>query len=280
MHTGFRSGLAALLMLATATPAAAQVSGDINISPKRLVFDGASRATTVFIFNRGTAPASYRIDLIDRAMTEDGQIQAVDELAKNSANAALIAKLKSSASMIQYTPRRVTIAPGGTQTVRLRLLRPTELADGEYRTTLTVSTLPPEDVGLTAEQAVQTEKDQLAVKVVSLFGVSIPVIVRQGTHDATATLQEPTLTGSKLRFVITRQGTGSVYGNIEVHRDKLDGAVIGVVKGIGIYGEIDRREMEIPLDAAVAVDAPLFLVYRDDDAEPGKIIASERIARK
>lgn len=280
MNTAFRSGLAALLMLAAVAPTSAQVGGDINISPKRLVFDGASRATTVFIFNRGTAPASYRIDLIDRAMTEDGQIQAVEELAKNPVNAPLIAKLKSSASMIQYTPRRVTIAPGGTQTVRLRLLRPTELTDGEYRTTLTVSTLPPEDVGLTAEQAVQTEKDQLAVKVVSLFGVSIPVIVRQGPHDAVAKLQEPTLTGNKLRFVITRQGSGSVYGNVEVRRDSLEGAVIGMVKGIGVYGEIDRREMEIPLEAAVAVNAPLFLVYRDDDTDPGKVIASERIARK
>jgi len=126
-------------------------TGDINISPKRVVFGPNGRGATVYVFNRGTAPATYSIAVVDRAMMPDGRIEAIDDVNKNAAEASVAARVKSAKSLVIFTPRRVTLQPNESQTIRLRALRPSNLALGEYRTHLTVTALPPEDVGLTAE---------------------------------------------------------------------------------------------------------------------------------
>src|SRR5690242_491463 len=123
-------------------------TGDINISPKRVVFGPDGRGATVYVFNRGTAPATYSIAVIDRAMMPDGRIEAIDDADKNSPDASVAARVKSAKTFVIYTPRRVTLQPNESQTIRLRALRPANLASGEYRTHLTVTAIPPEDVGL------------------------------------------------------------------------------------------------------------------------------------
>jgi P pilus assembly chaperone PapD len=272
--------LASLTMLASifgAGAADAQVGGDLNISPKRVVFEGAQKSSTVFVYNRGGSAVSYKIELIDRVMTPDGQIRAADELAKTADGAAAAARLKSAAAMIQYTPRRVTLAPGQSQTIRLRMLAPTALADGEYRTTLTVSALPPEDAGLTAEQAVDAAGRELSVKVIALFGVSIPLIVRRGPHEVHAAFQDAKVDRTGLHLMLLRQGAGSIYGDIELHRGGAKGEVVGALKGVGVYEEVDRRPLDVTLTKPVVPGEALTLLFRDDDAKAGTVLASEAL---
>lgn len=280
MHPVLRPILFSLAASLAASPVSAQSVGDINISPKRVVFDATTSTATVYIFNRGTSPSLYQIALVDRAMAYNGQIKAVSEMAGEPGEAQVAARLKPASGMIQYTPRRVTIAPGGSQTIRLRALRPAGLADGEYRTSLTVSAMPPEDLGLTAEKAADLGGQELSLRVASLFEVSIPVILRQGPHPVSASLLSAEIKGANLRMVIGREGTGSVYGNVEIHRDSPRGPLLSESKGIGVYEEIDHRDLEIPLPEAAKTPARLFVVYRDDDGEPGKVLASKEIIRQ
>ena len=65
--------------------------------------------------------------------------------------AAFAGAVKSAKAMITYTPRRVVLEPHSSQVVRLRVLRPPDLAAGEYRTHLTVTAVPSEDTGVTAD---------------------------------------------------------------------------------------------------------------------------------
>jgi P pilus assembly chaperone PapD len=269
------AGLALLASLPIAGPAHAQVGADLNISPKRVVFEGAQKSSTVFVYNRGEAAVSYKIELIDRVMTPDGQIRATDELAKTADGAAAAARLKSASAMIQYTPRRVTLAPGQSQTIRLRMLAPAALADGEYRTTLTVSALPPEDAGLTAEKAVDASGRELSVKVIALFGVSIPLIVRRGPHEVSAAFQAARVDRTGLHLVLLRQGVGSIYGDIELHRGGPKGELLGALKGVGVYEEVDRRPLDVMLTKPVASGEALTLLFRDDDTKAGTVLASE-----
>jgi hypothetical protein len=284
------------LALATlwAGAALAQVGADLNISPKRIVEEPAGRTATAYIFNRGTVPATYSISLVDRLMTADGQIRSTDELAKAAGGPELFGKLRSAASMILYTPRRVTLAPGESQTVRLRILRPGNLAAGEYRTHLTVTAVPPENLGLTAEEAAAPGAGELAVKVVSLFSLSIPVIVRQGPTDVRAAIEAPKLgsrmvetapgatTQSRQDFVsldLVRQGASSLYGDIEIRPVVAGkpGAVIGGVRGVAVYPEIDRRSISAPLAAALVSGENLMVTFRDEDAHPGAVLATATI---
>src|SRR5712692_8715784 len=88
--------------------AQSQGSADLNISPKRLVLDASTRTATVYVFNRGTAPATYSIELADRYMLPDGQILAVSQVAADG-DRAVAGKVASALPLLTFTPRRVTL---------------------------------------------------------------------------------------------------------------------------------------------------------------------------
>jgi P pilus assembly chaperone PapD len=290
-----RRRLAALAVAALAAiPAAAsaQVGADLNLSPKRIVFGPNARSATVYVFNQGDAPATYSVALVDRAMLADGAIQPVDEALKDPAKAEVAARVKSAQSMITFTPRRVTLAGKSSQLVRMRVLRPGDLPAGEYRTHLTVTAVPPEDTGVTAEQAAAGEQPgALAVRITALFSISIPVIVRQGPVDVRAGIENPQFQvrdtppgdGGAPRptaFVtvdLTRLGASSVFGDVEV-RGGPKNEVVGLVRGLAVYPEIERRRVTIPLQTIPAPGTALTVTLRDDDTQPGVTLATGRLA--
>lgn len=275
---GFRYILSGLFAAFVAIqPAWAQVGADLNLSPKRVVFKASERAATVFVYNRGSETVSYSIDLIDRVMTPDGNIRLLDEASKDSGAADSVSRFRSAKSMLLFTPRRVTLAPNESQTVRLRLLRPGDIAAGEYRSTLTVTAIPPEDAGLTAEKAADANKSEVSLRVIALFSLSIPVIVRQGTTVATAKFAAVRLGDRNVALTLERGGAGSLYGDIEVRRGTPKGELVGFIKGLGVYSEVDSRAVTIPLTAPVTHGEKLFLLYRDDDQSPGAVLASETL---
>ena len=268
---------ACLLLLPAICLAQAGGGADLNISPKRLVFSGANRSAVVYVFNRGTEAASYSIEFVDRVMVPDGQILPVSEAQPGSDAAKSAAVLKSAKDMLNFTPRRVTLGPGESQIVRVRLLSPAGLADGEYRSHMTVATLPPEDVGVTAEQVGNAGEGQLAVKVVSLLSLSIPVIVRQNVVNGKPSLDNLAIKANPghtadqpaalLSMSIKREGTGSVYGNVEVQAQKAGSKpeAIGAIKGLAVYPEIDHRSVQVPLIREVRAGEHLVVRFAEED---------------
>lgn len=280
----------ALLPLA-AGPALAQQPGgaDLNISPKRLVLGGTNRSGVVYVFNRGTTGASYAIDLVDRVMLADGQILPLAEITQDADAAAVASRLKSARAMISFSPRRVTLGPGESQTVRVRALTPAGLASGEYRTHLTVATLPPEDAGLTAEQAASVDESQLGARVIALLALSIPVIVRQEVAPGSATIEHATYELSTsgdadsppatVDIALARSGEASVYGNLEVVAESASGKpeTLGAIKGLAVYPEISSRSASIPLSRAPLAGERLSVRFTDDDVTPGKVLATANV---
>lgn len=254
-------------------------AGNINLSPKRVTFDAAGHAQTVYVFNRGTAPETYSVALVDRVMMPDGRIVNPADEVKDTQAAALAAKLKSPKDFIVFTPRRVTLGPGESQVIRLRPMKSGDLAEGEYRTHLTITQVPPEDTGLTAEQAAgAANSKEVSVRIIPLLSISIPVILRQGAVDVRAGLQsarveekrEPAGTTGVVALDLVRLGANSVYGNIEV-RDGDD--LLGAVRGVAVYTEIDRRPVQIALTHPPRHGEKLSITFIDDDTQPGKELA-------
>lgn len=276
--------LAAALLLAGNVHAAGG-GGDINVSPKRIVFDASGHGATVYLFNRGDGAATYSIAVIDRVMIPDGQILSVDDAKTNPSQAAFAAKVTSAKDFIQFTPRRVTLKPNESQTIRLRALKPDSLPPGEYRTHLTITAVPPEDAGLTAEQAVTPGSKELSVRIMPVFSLSIPLIVRQGDVEVRAGLEGPRLTWDEtptgpatgksqkvavISVTIDRLGHNSVYGNVEV---RSGDEVLGAVRGVGVYPEVERRFVKVPLSRPPKPNENLSVVLVDDDTQPGMELA-------
>lgn len=110
--------------------------------------------------------------------------------------------------------------------------------------------------------------------VFALFGVSIPLVARQGPHPVVASISAAQVVSGKFRLVLGHTGAGSVYGDIEVRRGGAKGEVVGAIKGIGVYEEADSRPLLGDLYGKVKPGERLFILFRDDDAELGKIQAS------
>lgn len=259
-------------VLALAGPAAAQVGADLNISPKRLSFKPGDRAATVYIFNQGDTRATYTIDMVDRVMLDDGQIVPAADRPDRP--------VSSAQELVQYTPRRITLEPRQSQSIRVRV-RPSDTAGPEQRSHLTVTALPPESVGLTAAQAAQPAPEEVALQVVALFSVSIPVIVREGEIDGRAAIENarvalpPAGGAAGISLDLVRLGANSVYGDVEVYSGEGRGAeLVGAVRGVAVYPEIQRRTVFAPITGQVARGEKLRVVYRDDDAHPKAELAS------
>lgn len=260
--------LPALVTLAIAEPALAQVGADLNISPKRVVFGPGERSATVYVFNQGDEPASYSVDLVDRVMTPDGQIVAAADRPDVTVDSA--------ADLVQYTPRRITLQPRESQAIRVRA-RPG--GDGEHRSHLTVTALPPENAGFTVDQAAAGPGDAVSLQVIALFSVSIPVIVRDGLPDARAAIDRLSLSREAdqtlLSLDLVRLGASSVYGDVEISVTDADGSrLVTAVRGVAVYPEVERRTVVAVLPQGVQPGQTLSVAYRDDDAAQGEVLAT------
>jgi hypothetical protein len=181
----------------------------------------------------------------------------------------------------------VTLAPGQGQTVRLRIVgAPADASASELRSHLTIATLPPRDAGTTADAAAaNAQTGELRFQINALLGLSIPAIVRLNDLDVRAALENPhvsleRLNGPKepetptLSLDLVRLGANSLFGNIEVRvQGEPKSPALGLSRGVGVYTEIGRRTMRIPLGRAPAPGEHLEVTFTDDDTSPGKLLA-------
>jgi P pilus assembly chaperone PapD len=243
------AGIAPLLLIAGllgfAVPASAQGFGDLVVSPTRVELEGRTRSTTVTLTNRGSESALFRISLIAMAMDESGRLKAVDEAP---------AGLLTAEQLVRYAPRQVSIPPGGTQTVRLVLRKPADLAVGEYRSHMFFRAVPPEDAG----RGIAEQKGQggVSVKLTPIFGITIPVIVRHGDLDLKVGMSGfavvPDQDKKKLTFKLNRQGKKSAYGDVKVEYTPAGGGspvVVGEVTRLAVFTPNTERNVEVPLIA-------------------------------
>src|SRR5438132_3803775 len=210
MNFWTRSILAASCVAAPllALPTAAQAGvGDLLVAPTRIVLDGRKGAE-VILNNIGEEPATYRVSIEFRRMTENGDLVDVTTPSAND---------KSAEDMIVYAPRKVTLAPHEPQAIRIAARPPQGLADGEYRVHLLFRAIPP------ATPVVQPTGEQpkgVQFKLTPVYGVTIPVIVRLGNLQATAGIAGVHLEQKDgAPFVdldLVRSGARSVFGEVQV----------------------------------------------------------------
>lgn len=261
-----RIAAAVLALCAGLVSPPASGAGDLLVAPTRVVLDGA-RGTEVILNNIGTEPATYRISLELRRMKEDGQLE---DIATDNADAREAAALQ----MVTYAPRRVTLAPNQPQSIRIGIRPPAGLADGEYRVHMLFRAIPDAVPVAEADPA----KSGFSIALTPIYGVTIPVIVRQGSLQATAALADPKLVttgnGKALSFTLTRAGDRSVYGAIRVLKPGQAEPVFAA-RGVAVYAEIGQRVVTLPLsdDVAATMAGPVTIQYVEESDSGGRVLA-------
>jgi len=265
------------------------VGVNLNLTPRRVTLDRANRTASVFVFNQGDSTTSFDVGLVDRVMLPDGQIQATGQAAGSTAGKTIVDRLHSAHDMVIVAPRRITLAPGKGQMVRLRATLPVPAANSatEFRTHLTVTNIPPPDTGLTADQAAAVQSGQMVFNVRSAVAISIPVIVRTAPIDARARLESARLGEAEIRlgsdgtprrvpaltFDIVRVGPSSLFGNVEIRGGARGEESLGLARGVGVYPEIERRSLQVVLKRVPRAGEKLIVTFTDDDGHPGNLLA-------
>lgn len=265
------------LMLALAAPASALA--DLMLYPTRIVISPTQRSAQVEIVNRGDRPETYRISIVNRRMSESGDIVVADAPEPGDLFAD---------SMLVYSPRQVTLQPGQSQTVRVSVRRPAGLADGEYRSHLQFDRQPDLDAQSNIEAIDQPERGQVAVTLEALIGASIPVIVRQGQTEAQVALEDLVLTpgsgdrGPVLSFTFRRQGDQSVYGDVVATFAPAQGrpVEVGRVSGVAVYVPNPVRKAQLllkPPEGVALRGGTLRLTYVDRASAGGQLLAEAQV---
>ena len=274
--------------LVAPAPAAAQEAGaaNLNISPRRVIFTPGERTAAVYVFNQGSAPVLVDVALVDNVMLPDGEIVSVEGGARRDTPefAAAAGRLRSARELLLATPSRLSIPAGEGRTVRLRASMPEDETAREWRTHLTVTTVPSRTTGLTAERAADIAPGELSFLVETTFGISIPLIVRNGAPGVEAqlgaiALEEPSAADRTagvagiLAVQIARAGEKSLYGNVEVLAGSGRNAeALGMARGIGVYAEQDQRLVRVPLVRRPAAGETLTVRFSEDEGGGDEIV--------
>jgi len=270
---GFLARITAVIVgIATLiTPISAPAQGDLLIAPTRLILDGR-RGGQVILSNIGEKEATYRITMELRRMTAEGGLEDVPEDEANSIEQAALA-------MVRYAPRRITLPPDQPQAVRISARPPAELPDGEYRIHLAFNAVP-ESRPVVGHEAGAGSGTGLAIRLIPIYGITMPIIIRKGQVTATAGIANPRIEarpqgGSALALDLSRSGNGSTFGEIRVTRQGGDEPLY-LARGIAIYPEIDGRKLYLPLtkEQAASLKGALRFEYRETSENGGGLLAA------
>lgn len=229
-------------------------SADLMVTPKRIVMEDGNKRATLHLLNTSNETRTYELTWSQMRMDVTGKLTAdPDPVAAGNASSFVVA-----------SPKRVVLAPGERQAVRLRARFPAELPQGEYMSHLSFA--PVGEVSRTPGE----DGSGAHVKIDVILGIALPVIVRHGDLNASATLR---VTGMDIKEKIVavelvRQGNASIIGNLEGYwgQPGRAGTLVAQLNGVAIYPNINETTRNIPVNPPEGFQftaGMLHVVYRD-----------------
>ncbi len=242
----FFSFFFALLGLSPALSA----QGDLLITPRRIVFEGNKQRQEITLANTGQDTARYVVSFVNYRMKEDGSFEQITEADAGQMFAE---------PYLRYFPHSVVLAPKESQTIRMQVRRPTGMKTGEYRSHMYFRAVPQEKP--LGEAAVQVDTTMIGIRLTPIFGITIPVIIREGNLSANITLSDISLkkepdSSPYVSLTFNRQGNRSIYGDLTVNYVPPQGqeVEVGIVRGIAVYTPNTMRRFTLQLNQAEGID--------------------------
>jgi P pilus assembly chaperone PapD len=272
----FLLSAAGLILFQVFFPFNTGAQGNLLITPKRVVFEGNKRSMDLNLANVGDDTATYAISLVQIRMTEEGGFETITEPDQGQLFAS---------PYLRFFPRSVTLGPNEAQTVKIQVVKAGSLAPGEYRSHVYFRAVPKEKP-LGEEEVTQQDPSTISVKLVPIFGITIPVIIRVGQSSVNVKLSDLALrfendTIPRLRFTFNRTGDYSVYGDITVDHISPQGVVtrVGIANGVAVYTPNTKRSFEFGLYTDKGVNygsGKLLVIYSaPSDMKPEKYAEAE-----
>jgi hypothetical protein len=253
----------------------AGAQGDLLLFPKRIVFENSKKSQTLNLANNGKDTVRYLISVVHFRMKEDGGFETISQPDSGQQFAD---------KYFRFFPRSVLLAPNEAQSVRVQLINTGKLEAGEYRSHIYFRAEP--DKKPLGEEELSKDTSGISVRLVAVFGISIPVIIRVGEvttkvniSEALFELQGDSIPSLKVAF--KRTGNTSVYGDVSVEHISPSGKVtpVGTAKGMAVYTPNAVRHFALLLNKNAGVNyhsGKLRIAYTTQaEAKPVKIAEKE-----
>lgn len=246
---GFAMGVSALLWAGTAL---GQSNAALFVSPVRLIIDPSTTTSTMTVSNKTDVTKYYEVTMLDQVMTANGGIRQMDTFEY------------SSKRMLRFMPRKIVLAGGERQVVRVMARRPADLADGDYHTHIFFNEIPaPVSNTLPVSGTDISPSKGPQFKVTTNIGVGIPVIVQHGTISASLSLISASVaplppeaepgTPPTLLVSLQRLGNAEALAYLTVMGgDSASPTSLLRPRQMRVYRERDDVTVQIPLEPEAA----------------------------
>jgi P pilus assembly chaperone PapD len=256
-------------------PMALNAQGNLLITPRRVVFEGSKRSMDLNLANTGVDTATYAISLLQERMKEDGSFETITEPDSGQ---------RFADRYLRFFPRSVTLGPNEAQAVKVQVIRSNELTPGEYRSHFYFRAIPNKKP-FGEEEAVK-DSTTISVKLIPIFGITIPAIIRVGESTTRVTITDLALeiindTIPKLIMVFNRTGNMSVYGDITVDYISPQGKItrVGIANGVAVYTPNEKRHFQFNLNRVPGLNlktGTLRVIYSaSSDVKPVRLAEAE-----
>ena len=242
--------LLAILLALLLFPDFSAAQGNLLITPRRVVFEGSKQSQELTLANTGIDTARYTVSFVQYRMTENGSFVQIDTPDEGQLFAD---------KYLRFFPRSVTLPPNGSQVIRMQFRKMPDMKNAEYRSHVYFRAVP--DEKLLGDDQVSADTTSIGIKLVPIFGISIPVIIRNGNLDLKVDLTKIDLdlksdTVPNLTVTFERSGSKSVYGDLTVLWEPAQGnpVEVGVVRGIAVYTPNKLRVFKMQLRNVPGVD--------------------------
>ncbi|MBK6965410.1 MAG: molecular chaperone [Bacteroidales bacterium] len=263
--------LASVLVTFT-IPVSLSAQGDLLVTPRRVVFEGNKQSQELTLANTGQDTARYNVSFVQYRMTDSGTFELVETPDSGQYFAD---------KYLRFFPRSVTLAPNESQVVRMQFRKLPDMKPAEYRSHVYFRAVPKE-TALGDEKLADTTS--IGIRLIPIFGITIPIIIRVGDLDLSVKLSDVSLDGvsdtiTHLAVTLNRSGDKSVYGDLIVNwvPDKGEPVEVGLVRGIAVYtpNKIRRFNMQLKKNAGVDYHKGKLLIKYQASVDPKPEIFAE-----
>lgn len=213
------------------------------LAPTRIFFEGSGRSQELTIMNQSDKVQTYRLRLEDRRLKDSGEYEVISDAADPTI----------ASPMLRLSVRQIVIPARSSGTVRVLLRKPAGQGAGEVRSHLIVTELPVVGAPIMASE---TSSD-ITVSITTIFGISVPVLVRTGELVARVTsvdIKRITTPGipdiENVNVTMAATGNRSIFVDVRlVSTRQRRSAPIAVAKSFALYAPLSPRTVTLSLNA-------------------------------
>lgn len=249
-----------LFLLFIGMTSASAAFADLLITPTRVVFNEGDRFAVITLVNSGDKTQTYEMGWRFFRMQEEGDAYKPTDKSVTEFDVT---------KYIMFTPRRVTLAAGAKQKIRLRLSRPENVPPGDYRGHFEFASVGGRD----AADSKVLSKGAKAASVAINVGYTIPVVFRVGQPDVKISIDRIKFDRNKISGrlevsvpLLRSGGTFGAMGHLFLSHVTPDGKeeVVGEIGNANIYPEVMRRVYQVPLTKDIVGGKLKVVLYHYD----------------